>query len=191
MRRVYLMLSLLLVVAGTQAPVAAQPSASRSKASSGWKAKVDESMPLLGHRNWILVVDSAYPLQVSPGLETVETNASQIEVTQYVLEAIGRSIHVRPNIFMDAELPLVPEEDAPGVTRYRSEIGALLRGYTIQSDPHEKLLSEIDQAGKAYHILILKTTMAIPYTSIFLQLDCRYWGSEAEKRLRAKMAAHP
>jgi hypothetical protein len=189
MRRMYLIFGFLLAVAITHASAFAQTSASGS--GSGWKAKVVESMPLLGHRNWILVVDSAYPLQVSPGLETVETNAGQIEVTQYVLEAIGKSVHVRPNIFMDSELPFVPEDDAPGVARYRSEIGSLLHEYKIQSEPHEKLLSDIDHAGKAYHVLILKTRLAIPYTSVFFQLDCRYWSADAEKRLRAQMAAHP
>ena len=71
-------------------------------------------MPLLGHRNWILIVDSAYPLQSSPGVETIETNASHLDVLRYVLGAINRSIHVRPLIYMDAELPFVPDDDAPG-----------------------------------------------------------------------------
>jgi len=185
MRRLYWIFGFLLVLGIPRTPVSAQSS------GSGWKAKVDESMPLLGHRNWILVVDSAYPLQVSPGLETVETNASQIEVTRYVLDAIGKSIHVRPNVFMDSELPFVPEDDAPGVTQYRSEIDTLLRDYQVQSVPHEKLLSDIDQAGRVYHVLILKTRLAIPYTSVFLQLDCKYWSADAEKRLRAHMAAKP
>src|SRR5438105_7530178 len=84
-----------------------------------WQAKVDQDLPLLGHRNWILIVDSAYPLQSSPGVETVETNADQVEVVRYVVGAIDKSIHVRPDIFMDAELPFVQEEDAPGTTAYR------------------------------------------------------------------------
>ena len=44
-------------------------------ATPDWNQRLAEAMPLLGHRNWILVVDSAYPLQISPGIETVETNA--------------------------------------------------------------------------------------------------------------------
>jgi hypothetical protein len=30
--------------------------------------------------------------------------------------------------------------------------------------------------------------MTMPYTSVFLQLDCAYWGPEAEQKLRAAMA---
>src|SRR5208283_1433291 len=112
---------------------------------AAWKAKVAQTMPLLGHRNWILIVDSAYPLQASQGVETIETNASQIDVVRYVLATIGHSIHVRPDIIMDAELPFIPEEDAHGASAYRKQIGALLRGYAIESQPHEKIIAGIDE----------------------------------------------
>lgn len=157
--------------------------------SSGWKAKVAESMPLLGHRNWILIVDSAYPFQTSPGIETIETNAGQEEVVESVLDAIHRSIHVRPDIFMDAELPFVPDEDAPGASGYRARMGDLLRSYKVESLPHEKIIASVDQAGKTFHVLVLKTNMTIPYTSVFIQLNCKYWTDDAEARLRAKMKA--
>ena len=146
-------------------------------------------MPLLGHRNWILVVDSAYPLQTSPGVETIETNAGQIEVVRAVLGAINRSIQVRPVVFMDAELPFVTDEDAPGVTTYRSEVTPLLEDYPVEQLPHEKIIATIDEAGKTFHVLVLKTNMTIPYTSVFIRLDCKYWSADQEKRLREKMAA--
>ncbi len=156
---------------------------------SDWKAKVAEAMPLLGHRNWILIVDSAYPLQTSPGIETIETNASQEEVVASVLDTINHSIHVRPHIFMDSELPFVPDQDAPGASAYRARMGDLLRSYKVESRPHEKIIATIDQAGKTFHILVLKTNMTIPYTSVFIQLNCKYWTDDAEDRLRAKMNA--
>jgi hypothetical protein len=92
---------------------------------------------------------------------------------------------------MDAELPLVPEADASGVSNYRAQIGDLLRGYPTQSLPHEKIIGNVDEAGKVFHVLVLKTRMTIPYTSVFLRLDCKYWSDDAEERLRKKMAAQP
>jgi hypothetical protein len=153
-----------------------------------WRTKVAKTLPLLGHRNWILIVDSAYPLQASPGVDTVDTNADQLEVVRYVLGAIGNSIHVRPDIFMDAELPFVPDQDAPGASHFRAEIGDLLRSYPVQALPHEQVISKIDESSKLFHVLVLKTNMAIPYTSVFIRLNCKYWGDDAEKRLRAKMS---
>ena len=154
-----------------------------------WKTKVTESLPLLGHRNWILIVDSAYPLQNSSGVETVETNASMPEVLQTVLADVNQSIHVRPEIYMDAELPFLSDQDAPGVSAYRAQIANLFSSYKIQSIPHEKVLSDIDEAGKTFHILVLKTTLAIPYTSVFMRLNCKYWPDEAEARMRARIKA--
>src|SRR5271170_2463276 len=154
-----------------------------------WRDKVAEAMPLLGHRNWILVVDSAYPLQTSPGVETIETNAGELDVVRFVLEAINSSIHVRPLIYMDAELPFVPDQDAPGASAYRKKIATLLDGYRIESLPHDKLIANIDEAGKAFHILVLKTSLTVPYSSVFIRLDCKYWSSDAEQRMRAKMNA--
>jgi hypothetical protein len=156
-----------------------------------WRERVAEAMPLLGHRNWILIVDSAYPLQAAPGIETIETNAGQMEVVRQVLGDIDRSIHVRPVISMDAELPFLTEDDAPGVAKYRSEVGDLLHAYPIQSLPHERVLANIEEASKHFNVLVLKTNMAVPYTSVFIRLDCKYWGDDAEKRLRARIAAAP
>jgi D-ribose pyranose/furanose isomerase RbsD len=160
-------------------------------AAPGWHDRLLDAIPLLGHRNWILIVDSAYPLQVSPGVETIDTGASQLEVVRAVLNAVDHSIQVRPVIFMDAELPFVPEDDAPGVSEYRSYVGQLLEAYPVEHLPHEKIISNIDEAGKTFHVLVLKTNMTIPYTSVFVRLDCKYWSDDQEKHLRGKMTSAP
>lgn len=183
MRRLLLVLILLI------APVAGMAATGTASSGATWQAKIDHDLPLLGHRNWILVVDSAYPLQSSPGVETVETNADQIDVVKYVLGAINSSIHVRPDIFMDAELPYVQEEDAPGTSAYRDAITKLLDGHNVESALHEQLIQNVDEAGRLVNVLVLKTKLAVPYSSVFIRLNCKYWGDDAEERLRAKMPA--
>ena len=157
---------------------------------SGWRARLNQELPLMGHRNWIAVVDSAYPLQTSAGIETVETNDDQLEVVKMVLGQIAKSEHVRPVVFTDAELKVVPESDAKGVTAYRDALATVLGKSEAQSLPHEQIISKLDEAGKTFHILVLKTRMTIPYTSVFIRLECGYWSADAEKRLRAAMAGH-
>jgi hypothetical protein len=156
-------------------------------AQSNWQSRVTQTMPLMGHRNWILIVDSAYPLQSSPGVETVETNAAHLDVLRYVLGTINNSIHVRPEIYMDAELPYVPDADAPGATAYREQIQSMLSDYKIESLPHERVIQQVNETSKEFHVLVLKTTMTIPYSSVFIRLDCKYWSDDAEKRMRARM----
>jgi L-fucose mutarotase/ribose pyranase (RbsD/FucU family) len=169
------------LVAGAQQPSAQQP-------ILDWQMRLAQILPLMGHRNWIMIVDSAYPLQNSSGVETIETNAGQIEVVQAVLKQIDSSIHVRPVVYMDAELPFVPEKDAPGVKAYREGVKHVLAGKTITSLPHEKIIEKVDEVGKTFHIVVLKTTMTVPYTSVFLQLNCKYWSDDAEKQLRKEMS---
>lgn len=152
-----------------------------------WHVAVRNEMPLLGHRNWILVVDSAYPLQSAPGIETIETGDGMTDVLHYVLGVVNRSEHVRPDILLDAELPYVPEDDAPGVSHYRAEIKDLLSPYPVISLPHEKIIDTVAHDSQTFHVLVLKTRLAIPYTSVFIHLNCRYWSDEAESRLRDKM----
>jgi len=152
-----------------------------------WQARVQQELPLLGHRNWIVIVDSAYPLQSSPGIETVETGTDQLTVVRDVLQSIAHSPHVRPVVFMDAELPFVTEQQAPGVTKYRSEIKAAMGNLPVYSVLHEQLIQKMNQTSDSFHILILKTTLTIPYTSVFLRLDCKYWSDDAEQVLRHTM----
>ncbi len=152
-----------------------------------WQTKVQQEMPLLGHRNWIVIVDSAYPLQTSPGIETVETGTDQLTVVRNVLQSIARSPHVRPVVYMDAELPFVTEQNAPGVTKYREQIKVALGNLPVHSVLHEQLIQQLNEASSNFHVLILKTTLTIPYTSVFLQLNCKYWSDDAERRLRQTM----
>ena len=156
--------------------------------SPDWRSRLREELPLLGHRNWIAIVDSAYPLQTSTGIETIETNSDHLDVIKEVFVQLGKVKHVRPVIFTDAELKAVPETDAAGVTAYREALAKLLSTSEPQSLPHEEIIAKLDEAGKTFHILVLKTDLTIPYTSVFIRLDCGYWTSDQEKRLRSRMA---
>jgi len=154
-----------------------------------WRTRVQQMLPLLGHRNWILIVDSAYPLQTSPGVVTIDTGANDLDVLKEVLNAVDHSIHVRPIVYMDAELPFVTERDAAGVDEFRRQLATVLGNRPVKSLPHEQLLQKVDEVGKTFNILILKTNLTIPYTSVFLQLDCKYWSADDEARMRAAMKA--
>ena len=161
-------------------------------ASSGqeWKGKLADDIAKFGHRNWIVVADSAYPLQTSPGIETMVVDADQLAVVRQVIEDLSKAKHVRAIIYTDSELSFVPEQDAKGVGTYREALTKLLASQgDRQTLPHEQILQKLDEAGKSFKVLILKTPLTIPYTSVFFQLDCGYWSSEAEARLRAAMGA--
>ncbi len=89
---------------------------------------------------------------------------------------------------MDAELAAVAEEDAPGVSAYRQELDRIFAGQPRIAAPHEEIIAKLDEAARRFRILIIKTPMRIPYTSVFIELGCGYWTAQAESRLRKTLA---
>lgn len=154
-----------------------------------WQEELDRQLPLLGHRNWIVVADSAYPSQTAPGIKTIYTGEKQLDVVSKVLAAVGKVEHVRGTVFVDAELPHVPEKFAKGIGDYRIGLEKSLKGQKVTSLPHSEIIEMLDEAGQTFHVLLLKTDMTFPYTSVFIRLDCGYWSDEAEEELRAAMEA--
>jgi hypothetical protein len=156
-----------------------------------WKARLDAVLPLYGHRNWIVVADSAYPAQSNPGIETIVAGGDQMAVLEHVLAAVGRCKHIRPNVYADKELAYVAESDAPGVLGYCRGLESVLKGKNVNYLPHEQIIHKLDQSAQLFRILLIKTDMSIPYTSVFFELECGYWNAEAEQRLRKALAATP
>ncbi|HXJ42185.1 MAG TPA: RbsD/FucU domain-containing protein [Bryobacteraceae bacterium] len=150
-----------------------------------WRDTFQRRLAMYGHRNWIVIADSAYPQQSGPGIETVLSNESQIATVRSVMAAVSRARHVRPVVYTDQELAFVPEGDAPGIGAYRQELSAVIAQPTTV--PHDEIIRKLDEAGRSFNVLIIKTNMTLPYTSVFLELRAAYWGDEAEDRLRKSM----
>jgi D-ribose pyranose/furanose isomerase RbsD len=156
-------------------------------AGENWREKLQKELPLLGHRNWIVVADSAYPLQTAPGIETIHVEAEQIDVVRGVIAELARTQHVKPTIYTDAEMKHVAETNAPGISSYRDGLQKALTNQPVQVLPHEQIIAKLDEAGKTFKVLLIKTPLTMPYTSVFFQLECGYWNAESEKQLREAM----
>jgi D-ribose pyranose/furanose isomerase RbsD len=163
--------------------------ATRAK-SSPWERRLNALLPLYGHRNWIVVVDAAFPVQSNPGIETIVVNASQIAVVRKVVKAVEAAKHIRANAYSDLELRLIEDADAPGMDEYRRQLDQVFAGKKIEGIPHAEIMTRLNEAAKLYNVLVIKTNLTIPYTSVFLELDCGYWTPEAEQRLRKAVTAH-
>jgi hypothetical protein len=163
------------------------PPGAASGAPDGWRARLRETLPLYGHRNWIVVADAAYPAQARPGIETVAANEDHLTVLGEVLAAVGASRHVRALALTDKELAFVADADAPGIEAHRRRLDEVLAGRERSALEHEQIIARLDQAAQTFRVLVIKTNMALPYTSVFLSLDCGYWDAEAEGRLRNAM----
>lgn len=164
-----------------------------NEVKNDWKQQFDQKLPLLGHRNWIIVVDKAFPEQNAMGMEVINTNENLLPVLKYVLQQVNASGHVKPIIYRDKELEFITESQAKGVGVFRTESEKMMtKGTsTLEAKPqtilHDAVFAKLDEASKLFKVVVLKTNETIPYTSVFLQLDCSYWSGEKEKQLRENM----
>lgn len=151
--------------------------------------RLSQEIALLGHRNWLVIADSAYPLQSRPGITTRLADTGQLETVARALDALEQAGHARAKVWLDQEIDHVPEAAAPGIDAYRAELTRILADADadVEKIPHEDLIAKLDEAAQTFNVLILKTDLTIPYTSVFLELDCGYWDAESEAALRQAM----
>lgn len=153
-----------------------------------WKEVLQEDLHLLGHRNWILVVDKAFPEQSSAGMKYMYVEQDLLPTLEDVLKAIDNSIHVKPIIYQDKELSFITDDQVPGIEEFRNEAANTLAGKEVNTLLHDEVFRMLDESSSLFRVLVIKTNCTLPYTSVFFQLDCSYWGAENEKVLRERMA---
>jgi len=155
--------------------------------SDSWQQVLEEDLHLLGHRNWILVVDKAFPEQSSPGMKYLYVEQDLLPTLDYVLGAIDKSTHVKPVIYQDKELSYISEDQVSGIEKFRKEAAITLEGRTVNTLLHDEVFKMLDESSSLFRVLVIKTNCTLPYTSVFLQLDCSYWGPDNELLLRERM----
>lgn len=169
---------------------APDPEGSREPADPlpAWEDVLAEDLNLLGHRNWILVVDKAFPEQSSSGMKYLYVEEELLPTLEYVLRQVEGSTHVAPIIYRDKELDYITEEQVPGIEAFRRESAGILEGKEVNTLLHDEVFGMLDASASLFRVLVIKTACTLPYTSVFLQLDCAYWDAEDEGLLRERMA---
>ncbi len=149
-----------------------------------WKTTLREKLPLMGHRNWIVVTDMAYPLQTKEGITTLFASEPYHEVISSVSNLISEAPHVFAHIYQDEEQKALSETLAPGWDDYQENLSKALDLKEVSFVPHEELIHRLDEVSQLYQVIIIKTNLTIPYTSTFFELDCDYWDAERETSIR-------
>lgn len=159
-----------------------------SAVQPSWKEELKDELPLLGHRNWIIVTDMAYPLQTGQGIRTIYTDAPYLDVLRHVSNELNEALHVKPIVYQDSELLSLDNEDAEGIDDLRIQMERIL-GDKVSHLSHEKLIARLDSVSRTFQVIVLKSRLALPYTSTFFELDCGYWNSAKEEALRMRSEA--
>lgn len=131
-----------------------------------------------------MIADGAYPEQSNPAIETISINVSQLEAVAFVNELVRKATHVDATIFVNTEMAFVSENNAKGISKYRDDLNSILKDSRIKTMLHDDIIGKLDSSAKLFNVLIFKTDLAIPYTSVFFQLECGYWNAASENELR-------
>lgn len=155
---------------------------------NNWKSSVDHQVSQLGYRNWIVIAEASFPAHSRSGVSQVNSNAEIPEVVDYVLNALERTQHVKPNIYLTREVRAVENDVAPGIDALKVQIKEALHGHESTEIDQQSLLTLIESAQSNFDVLVIRTQTALPYTSVFLELQPGYWDAESEKELRQKIS---
>jgi len=159
----------------------------KENVSEHWKQQLSEKLSFLGHRNWILVVDKAFPEQNAPGIEYIYVNEHLVPVLKQVIAQVHQSGHIKSIAYQDKELGFITEKQVKGIVQFRADVKRILGKQEVQTLLHDSVFKKLDKETRLFKVLVIKTNELIPYTSVFLQLDCAYWNSMKERELRTVM----
>ena len=151
-----------------------------------WEEQLKTQLPFLGHRNWIVITDMAYPLQSASGIQTIYAKDDFASVLTKVKGEIDSMPHVFAHVYHDKEMDVLTDSLAPGINEVKKTITTLY-GDEAQGMAHEDIIRKLDKASALYKVLVIKTPLTIPYTSVFLELDCKYWDAKRQMELNELM----
>jgi hypothetical protein len=153
-----------------------------------WLPRFNELLPAYGHRNWILIADAAYPAQVGAS-EVLATGGDHLAIVREVMGALREAAHVHPVVRLDAELQFVTDDLVPGADALREALLEQLADLSPEWVLHEELIERVGEVAQSFSVLVIKTTGTVPYSSVFVELDCGYWSPAQEAEMRRRMAA--
>ena len=155
--------------------------------ANSWQAAVDRQAGQLGYRNWIVIAEASFPAHSRLGVRQVNASVGVSEALDYVLNSLEQTENVRPQIYVTRELRSVENDFAPGVDEYRKNVKSSLHGHETTELEQQSLLSLLEDANRSFDVLVIRTPTALPYTSVFLELQPGYWDVDSETRLRERI----
>lgn len=154
---------------------------------SEWQLAVDRQAAQLGYRNWIVIAEASFPAHSRPGVRQVAAPVDIPEAVDYVLNALEQTENVRPQVYVTREVRSVENDFAPGIDDLRKRIRNSFHGHEPTELDQQSLLTLLEDANRSFDVLVIRTQSALPYASVFMELQPGYWDSESESRLRDRI----
>ncbi len=154
---------------------------------NAWQGAVDRQAGQLGYRNWIVIAEASFPAQNRPGIRQITADVEVPEALDYVLKALERTENVRPQLYLTRELRSIENDFAPGIDELRKRLTVSLHGHETTELDQQSLLTLLEDANRSFDVLVIRTPTALPYSSVFIELQPGYWDVDSEIRLRERI----
>lgn len=154
---------------------------------TNWRGAVDHQSAQLGYRNWIVIAEASFPAQNRPGMHQVAAPVEIPEALDYVLHVLEQTENVHAQAYVTRELRSVENDYAPGIEGFRKSLKSSLHGRETTELDQQSLLTLMEDANRSFDVLVIRTQSAMPYSSVFLELQPGYWDAESEARLRERI----
>lgn len=153
----------------------------------GWRDALMTHTSQLGYRNWIVVAEASFPAHSRAGVRQITANEEIPAVVDEVLKTLERTEHVSPSIYIAREMGAVENDYAPGIDEFRKRLQGSLHARETTELEQQSLMTLMEDANKSFEVLVIRTNTALPYTSVFMELQPGYWNSDSESRLREQL----
>lgn len=154
-----------------------------------WGGVVSREIDALGIQNWIIIAESSFPVVSRRGVRTVVVDAEIPELLDFVVNDLERSENVTPSFNTARELPFVSNDRAPGIEQFRKDLKDALHGHEVRELDYRSLSLLAHSEASKFAVLVLKSRTALPYSSVFIELDSGYWDRELEDELQGEIRA--
>lgn len=152
-----------------------------------WAGTVGREVDALGIQNWIIVAESSFPVVSRGGVRTLVVDGEVPEIVDFVVNHLEKSENVTPSFSTARELPFVNNDRAPGIDHFRKQLKTALHGHQVRQMDHRSLSLLAHSDASKFAVLVLKSRTALPYSSVFIELDSGYWDRDSEDTLRQQM----
>lgn len=152
-----------------------------------WATGLDAELRPMGFGNWIIISESSFPAHSGRGVRTVMVDGEIPEVIDHIVDYYDNSENVTPSFNTAREFPFVENDRAPGADEYRKTLKKALHGHEVREMDHRSLALLAQRNSGKFAVLVVKTKTALPYSSVFVELDTGYWDGDSEDALRDKM----
>ena len=152
-----------------------------------WRGALATQTAQLGYRNWIVIAEASFPAHSRTGIRQINANEEIPVVVDEVLRTLEQTEHVTPRIYVSRELRAVENDYAPGIDEFRKQLKNSLHAHETTELEQQSLFTLIEDTTKSFEVLVIRTNTALPYSSVFMELQPGYWSADSEDRLREQL----